>query len=150
MHHVRGASVPVWRVALDPIGIVIVKFEPAGLVVVNSCMFTCPNSWPPVPPMALALAAPHEKLSADVGDGNSQPLLALAPAAPREKLSAYVGDGSSQPLLALALAAPHEKLSIQDHPPTFGGNGCGLAESALYDEEGLIGQATQSLAVRLR
>ena len=32
----------------------------------------------------------------------------------------------------------------------FGGNGCGLAESALYDEEGLIGQATQSLAVGLR
>ncbi len=32
----------------------------------------------------------------------------------------------------------------------FGGNGCGLAESALYDEEGVIGQATQSLAVRMR
>ena len=32
----------------------------------------------------------------------------------------------------------------------FGGNGCGLAESALYDEQGLIGQATQSLAVRKR
>jgi Thioesterase-like superfamily len=32
----------------------------------------------------------------------------------------------------------------------FGGNGCGLAESALYDEQGVIGQATQSLAVRLR
>ena len=32
----------------------------------------------------------------------------------------------------------------------FGGNGCGLAESALYDEVGLIGRATQSLAVRLR
>ncbi len=32
----------------------------------------------------------------------------------------------------------------------FGGNGCGLAESALYDEQGLIGRATQSLAVRLR
>ena len=32
----------------------------------------------------------------------------------------------------------------------FGGNGCGLAESALYDEEGVIGQATQSLAVRAR
>jgi Thioesterase-like superfamily len=32
----------------------------------------------------------------------------------------------------------------------FGGNGCGLAESALYDEEGVIGQATQSLAVRRR
>jgi hypothetical protein len=32
----------------------------------------------------------------------------------------------------------------------FGGNGCGLAESALYDDEGVVGQATQSLAVRLR
>jgi hypothetical protein len=32
----------------------------------------------------------------------------------------------------------------------FGGNGCGLAESALYDERGMIGRATQSLAVRRR
>ncbi len=32
----------------------------------------------------------------------------------------------------------------------FGGNGCGLAESALYDEQGLIGRASQSLAVRAR
>jgi len=32
----------------------------------------------------------------------------------------------------------------------LGGNGCGLAESALYDESGLIGRATQTLAVRLR
>jgi hypothetical protein len=32
----------------------------------------------------------------------------------------------------------------------FGGNGCGLAESALYDDRGLIGRATQSLAVRAR
>jgi len=32
----------------------------------------------------------------------------------------------------------------------LGGNSCGLAESALYDAEGLIGRATQSLAVRLR
>jgi Thioesterase-like superfamily len=32
----------------------------------------------------------------------------------------------------------------------FGGNGCGMAESALYDETGLIGRATQSLAVRAR
>lgn len=30
------------------------------------------------------------------------------------------------------------------------GNGCGLAESALYDEAGLIGRATQSLVVRAR
>ena len=32
----------------------------------------------------------------------------------------------------------------------IGGNGCGLAESALYDAEGLIGRATQSLSVRKR
>jgi hypothetical protein len=32
----------------------------------------------------------------------------------------------------------------------FGGNGCGLAESALYDEQGMIGRATQSLAIRVR
>ncbi|MCO5123237.1 MAG: thioesterase family protein [Rhizobacter sp.] len=32
----------------------------------------------------------------------------------------------------------------------LGGNGCGLAESTLYDEAGLIGRATQSLAVRAR
>ncbi len=32
----------------------------------------------------------------------------------------------------------------------LGGNGCGLAESALFDEAGLIGRATQSLAVRAR
>jgi hypothetical protein len=32
----------------------------------------------------------------------------------------------------------------------LGGNGCGLAESSLYDEVGLIGRATQSLVVRAR
>ena len=32
----------------------------------------------------------------------------------------------------------------------LGGNGCGLAESALFDEAGLIGRATQSLAIRKR
>jgi hypothetical protein len=32
----------------------------------------------------------------------------------------------------------------------FGGNGCGLAESALYHERGMIGRATQSLTVRPR
>jgi hypothetical protein len=29
-------------------------------------------------------------------------------------------------------------------------NGCGLSESQLFDETGLIGRATQSLAVRAR
>jgi hypothetical protein len=32
----------------------------------------------------------------------------------------------------------------------LGGNGCGLAESALYDEAGLVGRATQTLAIRQR
>ncbi len=32
----------------------------------------------------------------------------------------------------------------------FGGDGCGLAESALCDEQGLIGRAAQTLAVRPR
>lgn len=37
-----------------------------------------------------------------------------------------------------------------DARSALGGNGCGLAESALYDETGLVGRATQSLAVRAR
>jgi hypothetical protein len=37
-----------------------------------------------------------------------------------------------------------------DARSALGGNGCGLADSALYDETGLIGRATQSLAVRRR
>jgi hypothetical protein len=37
-----------------------------------------------------------------------------------------------------------------DSKSWYGGNGCGLAESALYDERGLIGRAAQSLAVRAR
>ena len=32
----------------------------------------------------------------------------------------------------------------------FGGSGSGLAESLLFDQEGMIGRATQTLAVRLR
>ena len=32
----------------------------------------------------------------------------------------------------------------------LGSNGCGLAESALYDEQGLIGRSLQSLAVKSR
>jgi hypothetical protein len=42
-----------------------------------------------------------------------------------------------------------EWICLQAHT-ALGGNSCGLAESALYDEAGLIGRATQSLAVRLR
>lgn len=37
-----------------------------------------------------------------------------------------------------------------DARTALGGNGCGLAQSVLYDEAGLIGHATQSLAVRSR
>lgn len=37
-----------------------------------------------------------------------------------------------------------------DARTALGGNGCGLAESTLYDEQGLIGRATQSLVIRER
>jgi hypothetical protein len=37
-----------------------------------------------------------------------------------------------------------------DARSALGGNGCGFAESALYDESGLIGRATQTLTVRRR
>jgi hypothetical protein len=37
-----------------------------------------------------------------------------------------------------------------DARTAIGPNGGGLAESALYDEQGFIGRATQSLAVRMR
>jgi hypothetical protein len=37
-----------------------------------------------------------------------------------------------------------------DARSALGGNGCGVAESALYDEHGLIGRAVQSLMVRRR
>lgn len=42
-----------------------------------------------------------------------------------------------------------EWICLQAHT-ALAGNGCGLAESSLYDEAGLIGRATQSLAVRPR
>lgn len=37
-----------------------------------------------------------------------------------------------------------------DARTSLGGNGCGIAESALYDEAGLIGRAVQTLIVRER
>jgi acyl-CoA thioesterase len=37
-----------------------------------------------------------------------------------------------------------------DAQTSLGSNGCGLAESMLYDLHGLIGRATQSLAIRTR
>ncbi len=37
-----------------------------------------------------------------------------------------------------------------DAKTALGPDGCGLSESALYDSQGLIGRATQSLAIRLR
>ncbi len=42
-----------------------------------------------------------------------------------------------------------EWICLQAHT-LLAGNGCGLAESSLFDEAGLIGRATQSLAVRPR
>ena len=48
------------------------------------------------------------------------------------------------------LRRPVGEWICQQAKSAFGGNGCGLAESALFDEAGLIGRATQSLAVRAR
>lgn len=46
------------------------------------------------------------------------------------------------------LRRPQGEWMCLDARTWLGSNGCGLAESALYDEHGLIGRATQSLAVR--
>jgi hypothetical protein len=48
------------------------------------------------------------------------------------------------------LRRPQGEWVMLDARTLLGGNGCGLAESALYDERGLIGRATQSLVVRAR
>ncbi len=48
------------------------------------------------------------------------------------------------------LRRPQGEWVCLDARTELGGNGCGLAESALYDEAGLIGRATQSLMVRPR
>jgi hypothetical protein len=48
------------------------------------------------------------------------------------------------------LRRPQGEWICLDARTELGGNGCGLAESALYDEVGLVGRATQSLVVRPR
>ncbi len=48
------------------------------------------------------------------------------------------------------LRQPRGEWICLDARTLFGPNGCGLAESALYDQDGLIGRATQSLSLRLR
>jgi hypothetical protein len=48
------------------------------------------------------------------------------------------------------LRRPVGEWVLLDARTALGGNGCGLAESALYDSAGLIGRATQTLAVRQR
>ncbi|MCZ2441182.1 MAG: thioesterase family protein [Burkholderiales bacterium] len=48
------------------------------------------------------------------------------------------------------LRRPRGEWVCLDARTALGGNGCGLAQSVLYDEAGLIGHATQSLAVRSR
>jgi hypothetical protein len=48
------------------------------------------------------------------------------------------------------LRRPRGEWICLDARTALGGNGSGLAESALYDEAGLIGRSTQSLAVRAR
>lgn len=48
------------------------------------------------------------------------------------------------------LRRPQGEWICLDARTLLGPDGCGLAESTLYDERGLIGRATQSLAIRLR
>jgi hypothetical protein len=48
------------------------------------------------------------------------------------------------------LRRPHGEWICLDARTHLGPGGCGLAESRLYDAQGLIGLATQSLTVRLR
>lgn len=48
------------------------------------------------------------------------------------------------------LRAPRGEWVCLEAQTLLAANGCGLAESRLYDEHGLIGRATQSLAVRER
>jgi Thioesterase-like superfamily len=48
------------------------------------------------------------------------------------------------------LRRPQGEWICLDARTELGGNGCGLAESALYDETGLVGRATQSLVIRER
>ena len=48
------------------------------------------------------------------------------------------------------LRRPQGEWVCIDARTLLGPNGCGLAESTLYDSHGLIGRATQSLSVSLR
>jgi hypothetical protein len=48
------------------------------------------------------------------------------------------------------LRKPHGEWICLDARTCLGPNGCGLAESMLYDVQGFIGRATQSLAIRAR
>lgn len=48
------------------------------------------------------------------------------------------------------LRPPQGEWICLDAHTYLGANGCGLAESSLYDQQGLIGRSTQSLAVRAR
>ena len=48
------------------------------------------------------------------------------------------------------LRRPRGEWVCIDARTLLGPNGCGLAESTLYDRHGLIGRATQSLLVALR
>ena len=81
----------------------------------------------------------------------------------RVAVAADSGNGISASLDFTALSLRQQRPDDQPLPPPdgdvdlprsqrslFGGNGCGLAELALYDETGLIGRASQSLAVRRR
>jgi hypothetical protein len=49
-----------------------------------------------------------------------------------------------------SLRKPVAEWICLDARSSLGPNGCGVAESVLYDVEGLIGRATQTLAIRAR
>ena len=48
------------------------------------------------------------------------------------------------------LRRPRGEWICLDARTYLGPNGCGLAQSRLYDVDGLVGQATQSLSIRTR
>ena len=50
----------------------------------------------------------------------------------------------------MELRHPQGEWICLDARTYLGANGCGLAESTLFDAHGLIGRATQSLVVRAR
>jgi acyl-CoA thioesterase len=92
------------------------------------------------------------------------PLVAGEPTSPYQRVAVAADSGNgisaaldfsryvfvNSDLTINLLRKPHGEWICLQARTALGGNGCGLAESALFDEQGLIGRATQSLAVRQR